>query len=214
MRMNIDQFLTFVINTSIMKSIKQIALFLLLAPFFTSCGYNDLVNLDEDSDRAWANVEDAYKRRADLIPNLQNIVKGSADFEKETLESVIEARAKATSVNVDPSNATPEQMAEFLKAQDGLGSALSRLLVTVERYPELKSTAGFLDFQTQLESTENRISKARRDFNDTIGKYNSFRRQFPNVFYAGMLGFKDKAYFEAPEEDLKTPDIEFDFGTE
>lgn len=197
-----------------MKSIRTIIFFIILAPLLTSCGYNELVGLDEESDKAWANVEDAYKRRADLIPNLQSIVQGSADFEKETLESVIEARAKATSINIDANNLTPETMAQFQQAQDGLSGALSRLLVTVERYPELKSTAGFLDFQSQLEGTENRISKARRDFNDTIGTYNSTRREFPNVVFAGMMGFKDKAYFEAPESDLETPDIDFDFGAD
>ena len=195
-----------------MKPLKKILFLIVLAPLFTSCGYNDLVSLDEESDAAWANVEDAYKRRADLIPNLQSIVQGSADFEKETLESVIEARAKATSVNIDPSNVTPEQMAQFQQAQDGLSGALSRLLVTVERYPELKSTDGFRDFQAQLEGTENRISKARRDFNGSIKNYNTLRREFPHVIYSGAMGFKHKALFETSEEDKENPEIEFDFG--
>lgn len=189
-------------------------LLLLAFPFLTSCGYNKLVTLDEDTDSAWANVEDAYKRRADLIPNLQSIVEGSADFERETLESVIEARAKATQVTVDPTTASPEQMQEFFQAQNGLGSALSRLLVTVERYPELRSTDAFRDFQAQLESTENRISVARQRFNESVQGYNTYRRGFPQVIYSGMLGFKDKAYFEATEEEMATPDVEFDFSDE
>lgn len=187
---------------------------IVLFPLFTSCGYNKLVNLDEESNSAWANVEDAYKRRADLIPNLQSIVEGSADFEQETLENVIEARAKATQVNVDPSTATPEQMQQFFEAQNGLGSALSRLLVTVERYPELKSTAAFQDFQAQLESTENRISVARQRFNESVRNYNTYRRGFPQVVYSGMLGFPNKEYFEASEQDMERPDIDFDFGDE
>lgn len=187
---------------------------LILFPFLTSCGYNKLVSLDEETSNAWANVEDAYKRRADLIPNLQSIVEGSADFEKETLESVIEARAKATQVSVDPTNATAEQMQQFMQAQSGLSSALSRLLVTVERYPELKSTAAFQDFQAQLESTENRISVARQRFNESIRGYNTYRRGFPQVIYSGLLGFKNKEYFEASEQDMQRPDVEFDFGEE
>ena len=183
----------------------------LLFPLVTSCGYNKLVTLDEESNNAWANVEDAYKRRADLIPNLQNIVEGSADFERETLENVIEARAKATQVNVDPATASPEQMQEFFEAQNGLGSALSRLLVTVERYPELKSTAAFQDFQAQLESTENRISVARQRFNESVRNYNTYRRGFPQITYSGLLGFPNKEYFEASEQDMERPDIDFDF---
>jgi len=194
-----------------MKLYRTLFLAILTLPFLTSCGYNDLVSLDENSDEAWSNVEDAYKRRADLVPNLQNIIQGSAEFEKETLESVIEARSKATSVTVDPANATQEQMQNYLQAQNGLNSALSRLLVTVERYPELKTTDQFRDFMVQYEGTENRISKARRDFNATIKNYNSYRREFPHVIYAGAMGFKDKAYFEAAEEDMETPEIDFDF---
>ncbi len=196
-----------------MKSIKKLLFFMLLTPLFTSCGYNELVGLDEESNTAWANVEDAYKRRADLIPNLQNIVQGSADFEKETLESVIEARSKATSVTIDPSNTSPEEMAQYLEAQDGLAGALKSLLGVVEDYPELKSTDGFREFQSQLESTENRISKARRDFNESVKNYNTYRREFPHVIYAGAMGFKGKELFEAPEEDQEAPEIDFDFGS-
>ena len=194
------------------KTLTKYIWILLLFPLLTSCGYNQLVNLDEESDSAWANVEDAYKRRADLVPNLQSIVQGSADFESETLKSVIEARSKATQVTVDPTNATPEQMQQYFEAQNGLGSALSRLLVTVERYPELKSTDAFRDFQAQLEATENRISVARQRFNESIKNYNTYRRGVPQVIYSGLLGFKDKAYFEASEADMQRPDVEFDFG--
>lgn len=194
------------------KTIFNFLYIALLIPFLTSCGYNELVKFDEEANSAWANVEDAYKRRADLIPNLQKIVEGSANFEKETLESVIEARAKATSVQVDPSKATPEQMKNFMDAQNGLGGALSRLLATFERYPQLKSTDAFRDFQAQLEGTENRISVARQRYNDVVKDYNSYRRSAPQVAYAKMLGFGEKAYFEASEKEKETPQIDFNFG--
>lgn len=195
-----------------MKRLSIYALILFISPMFSSCGYNKLVSLDEGVDQAWANVEDAYKRRADLVPNLQAIVQGSADFEKETLEGVIEARAKATAVTVDPGTATQAQMQEYLTAQNGLNSALSRLLVTVERYPELRSTDAFQDFMHQYEGTENRISKARTDYNEVVGSYNVFRRRFPQVIFSGMLGFKERPYFEASDEDMETPDVNFDFS--
>jgi len=181
---------------------------------FTSCGYNDLVKLDEGADSQWANVENAYKRRADLVPNLVKTVQGAADFEKETLESVIEARAKATSTTIDPSNASPEQIQQFLSAQDGLSSALGKLMVVVERYPELKANANFLDLQSQLEGTENRISTERNRFNGAVKDYNSYRREFPQVIYSGIMGFKDKSYFEATDADMENPEVEFDFGSD
>ncbi len=179
--------------------------------FLSSCGYNKMVTLDEGVQAQWANVEDAYQRRADLIPNLVNTVKGAADFEQSTLTKVIEARSKATSINIDPSNLTPEAIEKFQKAQSGLNSALSRLLVVVERYPDLKANANFRDLQAQLEGTENRISVERKKFNDAVGGYNSYVRKFPNVIYAGWFGFDKKGYFEAEAGADEAPDVEFDF---
>ncbi len=195
-----------------MKRYASYLILILFGSLFSSCGYNKLVNLDEETNQAWANVEDAYKRRADLVPNLQAIVQGSADFEKETLTEVIEARAKATAISIDPANATQAQMQQFMDAQNGLNSALSRLLVTIERYPELKSTDAFRDFMHQYEGTENRISKARTDYNQVVGNYNKYRRQFPTVIYSSLLGFQEKTYFEASDEDMETPEVEFDFS--
>ncbi len=170
-----------------------------------------MVKLDENADSAWANVESDYKRRADLIDNLVSTVQGAADFESETLKDVIEARARATQTTIDPSNASPDQIQQFLAAQDGLSSALSRLLVTVEDYPELKATDNFIELQAQLEGTENRINTSRKRFNDAVKAYNSYRREFPQVIYSKWFGFKDKAYFEASEADKEAPDVEFDF---
>ncbi len=182
-----------------------------LSLFFSSCGYNKMVSLDEGVQAQWANVEDAYQRRADLVPNLVNTVRGAADFEKSTLEAVIDARSKATSVNIDPANLTPEAIEQFQTAQSGLNSALSRLLVTVERYPELKATANFLELQAQLEGTENRISVERKRFNDSAGSYNAYIRKFPQVIYSGMLGFESKGYFKAEVGAESAPDVSFDF---
>lgn len=169
-----------------------------------------MVSMDEAVQAQWANVEDAYQRRADLVPNLVNTVKGAADFEKSTLEAVIEARAKATSVTVDPTNLNPEAIEQFQEAQSGLNSALSRLLVTVERYPELKATANFMELQAQLEGTENRISVERKKFNDRAGEYNAYIRKIPQVIYSGLLGFKSKGYFKAEAGANKAPEVSFD----
>ena len=160
---------------------------------------------------AWGKVESSYQRRSDLIGNLVKTVQGAADFEKSTLESVINARAKATAVNIDPTNITPEQLQQFNQAQSGLSSALSRLLVTVERYPDLKANQNFLELQSQLEGTENRINVARDRFNETVKPYNKHIRTFPNNMLAGVFGFEKKAYFEAEEGSDKAPDVEFDF---
>lgn len=181
-----------------------------LSFLFSSCGYNKMVSLDESVQAQWGNVENAYQRRADLIPNLVNTVKGAANFEKSTLESVIAARAKATSVNIDPTNLSPEAIAQFQEANSGLSSALSKLLVTVERYPELKATANFLELQAQLEGTENRISVERKNFNDIAGNYNAYIRKFPQVIYSGMLGFDAKGYFKAEAGAEKAPEVSFD----
>jgi len=172
---------------------------------------NKAVVLQEDAKTAWSNVESSYQRRSDLIGNLVKTVQGAADFERTTLKEVIEARSKATSVNIDPSNITPDQMAQFQKAQSGLTSALSRLLVTVERYPDLKANQNFLNLQTQLEGTENRINVERNRYNEQVGIFNKHIKIFPNSFFAGMLGFDDMVRFEAEEGTEKAPDVDFDF---
>ena len=171
--------------------------------------YNNFVSLEESIEGQWANVENVYQRRGDLIPNLVNTVKGYADFEQETLTQVIEARAQATSVTIDPSNITPESLATFQQAQDGLSSALSRLLVTIERYPDLKANQNFLDLQVQLESTENRIAVERRKFNEVTRGFNTSIRQFPASIVANMKDFEAKGYFEAVAGSETAPVVEF-----
>ena len=171
--------------------------------------YNGLVSMDEGVQTKWADVETQYQRRADLIPNLVNTVKGYAAHESETLQAVVDARAKATSVNIDPSNMSAEQIANFQKAQDGVSSALSRLLVTVEKYPDLKANENFKELQAQLEGTENRISVARRDYNESARKYNTTLRSFPKNILAGIFGFEKKAYFEAQEGSEQAPTVQF-----
>ena len=172
-------------------------------------GYNGLVTLDETVKNTWANVESDYQRRADLIPNLVNTVKGAADFEKSTLTAVIEARAKATSVKIDPTNITPEQLTQFNQAQSGVSSSLSRLLVTVEKYPDLKANENFLKLQDELASTENQILTARTRFNEAVKPYNTHIRTFPNSIFAGMFGFKEKPYFEAAVGADKPVEVKF-----
>jgi len=176
----------------------------------TSCGYNSMVEKDEGAAKAWADVEAQYQRRSDLIPNLVSTVRGYADFEQETLTQVIEARAKATSIQVDANNLTPEAINQFQEAQAGLTGALSRLLVTVERYPDLKANQNFLELQAQLEGTENRITVARNRFNESIGDYNAYIRKFPRVFYASWFGFEKKGYFEAAAGTEVAPQVSFD----
>lgn len=173
--------------------------------------YNSTIKLDENVNEAWGQVESSYQRRNDLIGNLVKTVQGAADFEKGTLESVINARAKATAVNIDPSNITPEQLQEYNKVQGNVTSALSRLLVTVERYPELKANQNFLELQSQLEGTENRIMVARNRFNMAVKPYNEHIRKFPNNILAGLFGFNKRVYFESDEGSEKAPDVEFDF---
>ncbi len=175
-----------------------------------SCGYNKMVQQDVAIEKAWADVEAQYQRRADLIPNLVNTVKGYADFEQETLTAVIEARSNATSVNVDAGNLTPEAINQFQQAQAGLSSALSRLLVTVERYPDLKANQNFLELQAQLEGTENRITVARNRFNESVGDYNTYIRQFPRVIYASWFNFERKGFFEAAQGSEVAPQVSFD----
>ncbi len=175
----------------------------------SGCGpYNQLVELQESADGAWSQVENVYQRRADLIPNLVATVKGAADFEQETLTAVVEARAKVGQMKIE---GVPDagQLQAFQQAQDGLSSALSRLLVVVERYPELGATQAFRDLQVQLEGTENRITIERRRFNETVQAYNTYRRQFPNNMYAKAFDFGDKPYFESTPGADQPPVVEF-----
>lgn len=176
---------------------------------FSSCGYNQMVSMQEGVDQSWANVESAYQRRADLIPNLVNTVKGYADFEQETLTKVIEARAKATQTTIDPTNLTPDKLQQFQAAQGELSGALSRLLVTVERYPELKANQNFLELQDQLEGTENRINTERNSYNAVAKDYNTYIRQIPRSIYASWFSFDKKPYFEAEAGSDKAPSVEF-----
>lgn len=172
-------------------------------------GYNGMVTLDEGVQNKWADVETQYQRRADLIPNLVNTVKGYAAHESQTLENVVKARSEASSVKVDPQNITPEKLAEYQKAQSGVSSALGRLMVIVEKYPDLKANQNFLELQSQLEGTENRINTARRDFNDAAKGFNTEIRRFPKNILAGMFGFEKKAYFEAEKGAEKAPEVQF-----
>jgi len=171
--------------------------------------YNGMVQREESISGAWAQVENQYQRRSDLIPNLVNTVKGYADFEQETLTGVIEARAKATSVSINPENLSPDAIAQFEQAQQGVSSALSRLLVTVERYPDLKASTQFSQLQVQLEGTENRISVERRNFNTAVQGYNTFIKTFPKNIIAGMFGFEKKGYFEAKPGSDVAPEVTF-----
>lgn len=191
------------------KSVIVIVIILLIGGMFGCSSYNGLVQKDETVNEAWAKVQSQYQRRADLIPNLVNTVKGAADFEKSTLTAVIEARAKATSIQLTPDQLTPENMQKFQAAQDQLGGALSRLLVSVERYPDLKANQNFLELQAQLEGTENRIAVARNDFNTTVKDYNQSVRKFPNALFAGIFGFPVKGFFEASQAAQNAPTVTF-----
>ncbi|WP_347374130.1 LemA family protein [Aequorivita sp. Q41] len=173
---------------------------------------NKLVVLDEKATAQWANVESSYQRRADLIPNIVSTAKGYAEFEQETLIQVTEARSKATSINIDPSNITPEQLAQFQQAQAGVTSALSRLLAVFERYPDLKANENFKELINELERTENRINVERNRFNEEARLFNTEINQFPTKFIAGIIGFHEKAYFKADEGSENAPKVDFDFG--
>jgi LemA protein len=184
--------------------------FLLVIFIFRGCGkYNSLVTMREQVNRDWSNVENVYQRRADLIPNLVNTVKGYAAHEQETFTKVTEARSKATSVTIDAANMTDEDMKRFQAAQGEVSSALSRLLAVAEAYPDLKANQNFLELQSQLEGTENRIAVERRKFNETATTYNTELKRFPTILYAGMLGFKDRPYFQADEGSQVAPKVEF-----
>ncbi len=171
--------------------------------------YNSMVTMGETVTSQWGNVETQYQRRLDLIPNFVNTVKGAANFEQQTLTQVIEARAKATSVKIEPKDLTEQSMAQFQAAQNQVSSALARLMVVVEKYPELKATQNFRDLQVTLEGTENRISTERRKFNDVAQTYNTYIKKFPQNFLAGMFSFTQKPYFKATEGADKAPEVKF-----
>ena len=177
--------------------------------FWVKGAYNEMVTLDEGVNTAWSQVENQYQRRMDLIPNLVNTVKGYAAHEKETLEGGVNARAEATKTTIDPSNLNEETLKRFQAAQGELSSALSRLMVVVERYPELKANQNFSELQAQLEGTENRISVERKRFNEIAQGYNTYIRKFPNNILSGMFGFQTKAYFSAESGAEKAPSVEF-----
>ncbi len=190
-----------------------IIVILVFVGYKMTAGFNNTaVELNETIEESWGNVETTYQRRNDLIGNLVKTVQGAADFEKNTLTAVIEARAKATSINIDPSNVTPAQLAAFNKVQGGLSGALKSLLVTVERYPDLKSNQNFLKLQDELASTENQILTARTRFNEATRPYNTHIKTFPNSIFAGWFGFDAKPYFKSVEGADKAPDVNFDFN--
>lgn len=192
-----------------MKIALRLSLFALIPVLLSSCGYNSMVSKDEAVSSQWANVETAYQRRADLIPNLVSTVKGYADFEQETLTQVVEARAKATGMNVDASKLDAATIEKFQANQAQLSGALSRLMVVVEKYPDLKANQNFLELQSQLEGTENRISVERRRFNEMVQDYNTYIRKFPNNFISGWFGFEQRGYFKSDDGSEKAPKVEF-----
>ena len=187
---------------------------LLILVFWFFSIKNGAVRVNQEVNKEWGNVETSYQRRNDLIGNLVKTVQGSADFEKSTLEAVIKARSEATSVKIDPTNMTPEQLTQFNQAQGNLNSSLSRLLVTVEQYPDLKANQNFLKLQDELASTENQILTARTRFNEAVKLYNRHVTIFPNNIFAGWFGFKEKPFFEAVAGAEKPVDVEFDFNNE
>lgn len=194
-------------KTLIIIAVIVVIIFMIYGMFKST--YNTMVQNGEQVDAQWAQVENVYQRRADLIPNLVNTVKGYAAHEQEVLTGVIEARAKATSVNLNAENLTEANMQAFQKAQEGLSSALSRLMVVVERYPDLKANQNFLELQAQLEGTENRITVERQKFNETTRVYNTYIKSFPQTMLAGMFGFAQKPYFQAAAGSEVAPKVEF-----
>ncbi|WP_091217765.1 LemA family protein [Mucilaginibacter sp. Mucisp86] len=192
-----------------MKKLFSVILIIATAMSLSSCSYNSMVKLDESVKAKWGAVQSDYQRRSDLIPNLVNTVKGAANFEKSTLTAVVEARSKATSVQVDPNKLTPESIKAFQASQGELSAALGKLLSITENYPDLKSNSNFHDLQIQLEGTENRINVSRKDFNDAVQEYNSKIRSFPANITAKMFGFSEKGYFTAEPGADKAPKVEF-----
>ncbi|SEQ34609.1 LemA family protein [Neolewinella agarilytica] len=196
-----------------MKSIGTLGIIaaILAVLLIAGCGsYNGFVDAEEEMEQSWANVETQYQRRADLIPNLVNTVKGAADFERGTLEAVTNARARATSINIDASDLTPEKIEQFQQIQGELSSGLGRLLATAESYPQLKSNAQFQELQAQLEGTENRIAVARDRFNEEATEFNKKVRRFPGTVFASVFGFSEKPQFEAQAGASNAPDVNFD----
>jgi LemA protein len=196
----------------VIKYVLSVAVLFMIVSSFTGCGYNSLVTSEENIKSAWAQVENQYQRRADLIPNLVKTVEGAADFEKSVLTEVTEMRSKVgqTKLNVDDLN-DPEKFQQYQQAQDKLSSALSRLLVVTENYPQLRSNDNFLQLQSQLEGTENRISVERKKFNEAVQTFNTSVRSFPTVITAKLFGFKEKPYFKGKEGSENAPDVNFDF---
>lgn len=193
-----------------MKKLKYIILIAILGVFtLSSCGYNSMVNKQESVTAQWAQVQNAYQRRADLIPNLVSTVKGYASHEQETFTAVIEARSRATQVNVNPEDLTEEGIQQYQQAQGQLSASLGKLLMIRENYPELKANQNFLALQDELAGTENRIAVERNRFNENARDYNQYIRRFPHVIYAGMFGFKKKGYFEADAGAQSVPTVEF-----
>ncbi|MCO6479420.1 MAG: LemA family protein [Phaeodactylibacter sp.] len=193
---------------SLVLAVVLIGLGLIL--FVSGCNsYNTFVDMEENVENEWGKVQSAYQRRADLIPNLVNTVKGVADFEKSTLTEVTEARSRATGINIDPTNLTPEKLKEFQEAQSGLSQSLGRLLLISENYPQLRASENFKELQVQLEGTENRIKVARDRYNDVVTEYNKKVRRFPGSLFAGMFGFDQKAQFEAEASAQEAPKVEF-----
>lgn len=192
-----------------MKNLFRLFIALIVISSLSSCGYNSMVSKREAVNSQWANVESAYQRRADLVPNLVSTVKGVANFEQSTLTAVIQARASATSIKVDPNDLTDENIAKFQAAQNALKGSLSRLLATVENYPDLKATQNFQELQAQLEGTENRINTERNRFNESAQDYNAYIQSFPQLFIARMFGFQPKGYFKADAGSEKAPTVKF-----
>lgn len=191
------------------KQIKLLLIALSVIFLLPSCGYNSMVTMDEEINAAWSQVENQYQRRADLIPNLVNTVKGYASHEKETLEAVVAARASATQVKIDPTNLNAESMKQYSSAQGELSSALGRLMAISESYPDLKANQNFSELQAQLEGTENRISTERHKFNTVVKNYNAYIRTFPRNLIASMFSFEPRAYFEAEAGTEKAPEVKF-----
>lgn len=192
-----------------MKNVLRLLIGLIVISSLSSCGYNGMVEKREAVNQAWGNVESSYQRRADLVPNLVSTVKGEANFEQTTLEKVIEARASATQVKLDVNELTEENLQKYQAAQNALSQSLGRLLAVAESYPDLKATQGFQDLQAQLEGTENRINKARNDFNLTVQDYNTYISKFPQLMVAKMFGFTPKAYFKSDPGSEKAPEVKF-----
>ncbi len=191
------------------KPLIIIAVLVVFLALLGSCSYNSMVDKQEGVSKAWSNVENQYQRRSDLIPNLVNTVKGYAKHEQGTLQGVVEARSKATQIKIDPENLTPEKLQSYQKAQGDVSSALGKLLMLTENYPDLKANQNFLELQAQLEGTENRIAVERGRFNEITKEYNAYIRKFPKNIFAGMFGFDKKPYFEAEAGTEKAPKVAF-----